>query len=300
MGALLPPAATSPNHNLFAAELFSKLVEQKSSQNIIYSPISIQTALSLAYIGAEGRTAEEMRDVLRLGQGDKTQVAENFGDFVRTLSKSKKVNEIQSPQLTIANRIYVAEDKKISPEFNRIAQEYFDAVAENLNFADKEKAVNTINKWVEEQTENKIHDLVKPDLFEPSSNAMVLVNAIYYKAQWLHPFVKYLKKDQIFNINSKEQEEVEFMFNSKNYRYAELSDLDAKVLELPYNNSDISMLIILPNDIEGLEKLETKLKNLDLNVITSRMTTANIDVYLPKFRIEYEVDLIDALEDVSV
>lgn len=291
------PITEAPNHNLFAADLFSTLVEQKSSKNIIFSPVSIQTALGLTFLGAKGDTAEEMRKVLRLGQGDKTRVAENFGDFVRTLSKKQKTTETDAPQLAIANRIYVAEGHRIAPEFNRIALEHFDAEAENVDFYNNEKARYTINKFVEEQTENKIRDLVKPGVLD-ADTAMVLVNAIYYKGKWKYPFDARRTNEQNFNINTRKQQNVKFMVNEILLNYAELPELDAKVVELPYNNSDITMMLILPNAIEGLEALETKLKNMDLNVISEKLNEKYIRVYLPKFRLEHEVDLKEPLMKV--
>lgn len=283
--------------NLFAADLLSVVVDKKYTQNIVYSPASIQTCMALAFIGAEGQTAQEMRKVLKLGEGDKIQVAEKYGEFLKTAFKQSKSPD-NAPQLNMANRMYVNDNIKISPQFNQIAQDYFEAKAENVDFSQSKTVVEKINNWVEEQTENKIKNLMQPDAVDGDTSA-VLVNAIYFNGKWLYPFSKISTEKTTFHMNSKQKLEVDTMYTDDSFGYVELPEFEAKALEMPYENSDISMLIILPNDMEGLEKLENKLKAVDLNVISSKMSVQDVDVFLPKFRIEFDIDLKEPLMKVS-
>lgn len=287
-----------PDYNLFASDLFSVIVDGKTSENIVYSPTSIQTSLALAFMGAEGETAEEMRHVLRLGKGDKIQIAQQFCNFIE--NSLKTVNTTGDfPKLQMANRLYVNDQLKVSPEFNKIALQYFDSEAEEVDFSDHKTVVEKVNHWVEQQTENKIKNVLKEDSVNADTNA-VLVNAIYFKAEWLNPFSLSSTSTSQFYLNSRESKEVEMMFNEHFFAYGELPELDATALEMPYENSDISMLIILPNKIEGLENLELKLKNKDLSYITDSLEIRKVHAYVPKFRIEFDIDLKEPLEKVSI
>lgn len=291
--------AEDSSYNLFAADLFTALVEGKSGQNIIYSPASIQACLTLAFMGAEGETAEEMRRVLHLGKRPKLEIANTFAKFIQSHNKSNHRTEEELPVLKMANRLYVNAALKVSEEFNRIAAEYFASQAEVVNFTHSKQAVANINNWVAQQTANRIQDLLKEDAFNSDTNAL-LINAIYFKAEWLNPFSQSTTSTATFYGSGNGAQPAEIMYNEGYYGYAELPELSATALEMPYNNSDISMLIILPNDVEqGLADLELKLKQRHLNDISDRMLVRKVHAYIPKFRIEFDVDLKEPLGKVS-
>ncbi|XP_005187409.1 serine protease inhibitor 42Dd isoform X1 [Musca domestica] len=277
--------------NLFAANLFSFVAPEHLGENVVYSPASIQTCLALGFTGADGKTAQEMRKVLYLGEGDKRQVAKNYGDFLKVAFKNTKDN---GPILKMANRLYANQNLQIAEEYNKIATEYLDAQAENVNFQNSQEAIQKINNWVEEQTENKIKNLMQPGSVDGTTSA-VLVNAIYFKAKWLKPFSLSSTRKGTFKLSTKQDVQVDMMYQDEKFQYGEFPKYDAKVLEMPYENSDLSMMLILPNEVEGLAKLEEKLKGVDLNEISSQLKTHDVDVFLPKFRIEFDIDLKEPL-----
>ncbi|KAM7344415.1 serine protease inhibitor 42Dd-like [Cochliomyia hominivorax] len=294
-GTIAP--SSSAEQNLFAADLLSVIVDEKSSENVVYSPASIQTALALAYMGAEGETQEEMRKALKIGQEeDKSVVAQRYGNFLKSAFGKTKEN---APQLKMANRLYINDQLKVLPHYNKIAQDNFQAKAETLDFNKGQEVAEQINKWVEQETENKIKNLLQPDAVNSDTSA-ILVNAIYFKGKWLKPFSKDTTMKRAFHTNNKENQEVDMMYQDDDFGYVDLPELKAKALELPYENSDISMLIILPDDKEGLAELEKKLKGVDLNVITSKMQEESVDVLLPKFRIEFDIDLKEPLKKLGL
>uniref|UniRef100_A0A1I8Q6X4 Serpin domain-containing protein n=1 Tax=Stomoxys calcitrans TaxID=35570 RepID=A0A1I8Q6X4_STOCA len=293
-GTIAP--STSASRNLFAADLFGVISLKQLYENVVYSPASIQTCLALASLGAEAETAKELRQVLYLGEGEKRQVAENYGDFLRVVFKNPKAN---GPILKMANRLYVNQNLKINDDFNKIANEFFDAKAENVNFENARDAVNNINSWVEQQTEHKIKNLLTPQSVDGDTSS-VLVNAIYFKAKWRNPFSVTSTAKNNFKINSKQQVQVDMMYQDDKFKYADLPEYNAKALEMPYENSDLSMLLILPNEVEGLAQLESQLKGKDLNEIASKLTQADVDVFLPKFRIEFDIDLKEPLKKMGL
>ncbi|XP_065369054.1 uncharacterized protein LOC135961482 [Calliphora vicina] len=293
------PYPDAGNHNLLAADLFHNVVDAKSSENIFFSPLSAETALTLLFAGAKGKTAENLQRVLRLKALDETGIAQDFGAFLKTVLKSQANTKTSDSALYLANRIYAADGLKISEEFNKNAIENFNGFAENVNFAEGKLAADKINNWLAQQTQDKIKNLLSEDDIDALTN-IVLVNALYFKGTWKQSFNKEATKPSDFQLNLKETIPVDMMHIQGTFNYADMPELAATALELPYNSNNLSLLVILPNEIEGLEQLEIKLKNVEFNYIPSRLAAKNLCACIPKFRIEHELNLRKALENLDL
>ncbi|XP_037825050.1 serine protease inhibitor 42Dd-like [Lucilia sericata] len=287
------------SHNLLAADLFHSLVESKSSENIFFSPLAAETALTSIYAGAKGKTAEDLRTILRLEPVDTNRVAQDFGEFLKTLLPTKSNTKTGDPQLFLANGIYIPAGFKISPEFNRILKDNFESLVENVNFAENKLTIDKINKWIEQQTNDKVKHVLHENDIDPFTNVL-LVNGLYFKGKWKYAFNKEETKTADFKLNLKEISKVDLMHIRGKFSYAQLKDIKAQALELPFNNTDMALIIILPDDIEGLAELEKHLKSLEFNYIPSRLAFKDVCAYIPKFRIEHEQDLRETLEKIGL
>lgn len=128
---------------------------------------------------------------------------------------------------------------------------------------------------------------------------MVLVNAIYFKGTWTYQFDPKHTFKAPFYLDEEKSVETDFMKIKKHFKYGNLDAYDATALELPYNNSDISMLIILPNKRNGLADLEAKLDQIDFADVSRNMYSQEVSVELPKFKIEFDINLNDPLKEVK-
>lgn len=183
--------------------------------------------------------------------------------------------------------------------FNQIAKRSFSSESQNLNFGDSAQSASTINKWVEDNTNNKIKDLISADSLSADTR-MVLVNAIYFKGFWTYQFDPKNTFKGPFYLNDHDTVTVDYMKIKKNFKYGSIQSLDATAIELPYKDSDITMLIILPNSKTGLSALESKLKTVNFEDISKNLYSQEVNVELPKFKIETELDLKDTLSAVSL
>lgn len=277
---------SSANNN-FANKLFKEL--SKKDGNVFFSPLSVHTALAMAYQGAGGKTAEQFQTGLTL---EKSAASDGYFGVMKAL------NSVENITLHLANKIYVKEGFSLKPTFKEVLTQKFFSEVEPINFGDNEKAANTINQWCESKTNKKIKDLIKPDDLDPLTR-LVLLNAIYFKGNWLEKFdVKNTRKDK-FYVNEKETVEVDMMFIHKKFMHAYNRDLEAQVLELKYTNQDVSMVIILPNEKFGIKGLEEKLADYDLSKLTEGMHESIVDLHLPKFKVETTMELNDPLKNVS-
>lgn len=253
------------------------------------SPFSVQVALSLTYNAAEGETANELAKGLKLSGTTKDEAAKSFHELMKSLQDDSS--------LKIANAIYVMKGYNIEPSYEKTAVDKYYSAISSLDFNHNVESAKTINTWVESKTNNKIKDLISPDILDGLTRA-VLVNAIYFKGFWKNQFKKELTQKAPFYTDEKNSVEVDMMHINENFLYGEIEELNADAIELPYNNSDISMLIILPKKRDGLPALEASLKNFDMDSLRQKMWNQKVEVAIPKFKIEFELSLKETLEKV--
>ncbi|XP_065367050.1 antichymotrypsin-2-like isoform X3 [Calliphora vicina] len=275
----------------FGVRLFSELVKTNRQKNIVFSPFSIQTCIAMARMGAEGKTALEMDEGLALAAQNPEDMANNYHAILAIYENS--------PILKIANKIYVMQNYEVQEKFNELLTKQFFSSAESLNFANSDSAAKTINTWVEGKTNNLIKDLVSPQVLNADTR-LVLVNAIHFKGEWVHQFPEKDTREMDFYLDETNTVKVQMMHINKRFRYGELPALDATALEMPYKDSDLSMLIILPNSRTGLADLEEKLKNVSLPDLTQHMYSTKVIVDMPKFKAEFEVELAEPLKKLGM
>lgn len=211
---------------------------------------------------------------------------------------AKSYQAANSP-VSIANKVYVMNGYTIKQQFHEIATKSFDSETESVNFAESAPTAQKINGWVEDKTKNKIKDLIDPSLLDDLTR-MVLVNAIYFKGSWATQFKKERTEKADFWTSETESKKVDMMFVKDHFRYGAVPELDATAIELPYANSTLSMLVILPNQKTGLAKVEEGLANIDLAEVSKKLHKTEVNVYLPKFKVEYDLSLKKPLEKVKM
>ncbi|XP_044253670.1 alaserpin-like [Tribolium madens] len=274
------------SNDLFASSLYKEILKNNkyNGKNLLISPLSAETVLALAQSGCRDETAQEIRSVLHL-PNDQTKIQNLYKTVLPTL-------DIHS-----ANKIYVKEKFPVLPDFKKIASEVFHADCKNIDFSKKDEAAGIINQWVEEQTNNKIRDLISPDILNDRTR-LVLVNAVHFKGHWSIPFPPTATFEENFYTGKAEVRKIETMHNQigRKYLYFECPHLNAKFLELPFENN-ASMTFILPNNKNGLASLE---KQIDRVLISHNLTRELVEVSLPKFAIESTFEFKDILKNLGV
>ncbi|NWX34430.1 SPB10 protein, partial [Notiomystis cincta] len=315
----------------FTVDLFNKLNETNKGKNIFFSPWSISAALALTYLGAKGTTATEMAEVLHFTQGagaeassvarpsrgrpkrrkldpeDKqaSDIHSGFNKLLTAINKPRSTYSLRS-----ANRIYVEKTFLLLPTYIQLSKNYYKAEPQKVNFKTApEQSGNEINAWVEKQTEGKIKNLLGPRDVTHSTK-LILINAIYFKAEWeakfkagnteLQPF-RLSKASSSCTLLTNKTKPVKMMYIRKTFPVLIMETLNFKIIELPYVKRELSMFILLPDDIKdsttGLEQLERELTYEKLSEWTDskKMTETLVDLYLPKFKMEERYDLSDSL-----
>ncbi|XP_014699275.1 serpin B3-like [Equus asinus] len=293
----------------FALDLFQQF-KKSEKDNIFYSPLSITSALAMMYLGAQGNTALQMGKVLHFNEvadnareRPTTVHAEKLGNvhhqFQKLLTGLKKSTDAY--ELSIANRLYGEKKFQFRQEYMENVKKFYLASVESADFKNAaEENRKKINSWVESQTNGKIKDVFPPHSLE--SAILVLVNAVYFKGQWDEKFEKRRTVEEKFWLNKDTSKSVQMMKQKSFFNFTELEDMQAKILEIPYKGKDLSMMLLLPNEVDGLQKLEGKLTAEKLIEWTSsqNMREKEVDLYLPRFKVEESYNLEEVLMSMGM
>jgi serpin B len=276
----------------FAVDLYRRLAA--APDNLFFSPWSIRTALGMVYAGARGRTERQMAFALddRLGQSRLHRATSRLERELRTTASGRP----SETELLTANAVWAAGDMHLDPAFADTLELLYAAPPTAIDFASGGAARATINAWVEEKTRGRVRDLIPPDALGPETR-LVVCDAIYLKAPWLHEFPASATAAGTFHGSDRNSVTVSFMLSDQVLRYSDNSHV--QVLELPYGG-DLVMPIFLPRDVAGLSAIERELDSDWLTGWVSRVEETFVRLSMPKFRIEDQLKLSGPLSAMGM
>ncbi|KAK9874768.1 hypothetical protein WA026_005575 [Henosepilachna vigintioctopunctata] len=278
----------SVSNRHLAKNVYTELAK-KSPDNLIFSPLSLQLILTLTRFGAKGHTEEELQKGLGLSS-DLGVVKQSVKDLLANLTGNKPYTVVT------ANKVYIKEGYPVKSSFKDIAKNIFLADIENVDFSKKEEAAEKINKYVEEKTENLIKNLIKAEQLDKLTR-MLLINTLYFKANWSHQFDEDETSIQKFSKSPTESLKVSLMRHVNFYRYGEIPELDAKVLQVPYKGNEVFLTIILPNKVDGLAHIQ---QNLEKALEPRDLKIHQVELQFPKFKMESDVKLKPLLKNLGI
>ena len=279
--------------NQFAVDLYAQLDREQPGKNLFFSPTSISVALAMTAAGARGPTQSGMANVLHLD----ADLPQAHAHYHQLLEQWNAVGAKRAYQLRVANRLWGQKGYPIRPEFLTLTRQQYGAEMLLLDFAQAEAARAEINRWVEQQTNDKIKDLIAPG----SLNAMtrlVLTNAVYFKGDWVQPFGKQNTREEDFAVSAQEKVRTPLMHQRTRLGYAEEETFQA--LELPYAGKELSMVVLLPKKVDGLPDLEKALTVDTLTALLLKLRVCEVITFLPKFKLETSFELNPTLEAMGM
>ncbi|UQA59819.1 serpin family protein [Polyangium aurulentum] len=279
----------------FALDIYQQLRGEPG--NFFYSPHSISTALAMTWAGARGQTETDMAAALHFNlPQDKLHAAFNKLDLeLASRGQGAQGADGKGFRLNVANALW----GQIGYHFE---DPFLDALGLNygagMNVVDYEKApleaVELINSWVEKKTEDRIKNILSPDSIDGSTR-LVLTNAVYFNAAWETPFEPGDTKDGAFTKQDGATVDVPMMHGNLQVPYGEGADYAA--VELPYDGNELSMVLILPNDLEAFE---ASLDGARLAAVTSSLEERMVDTKMPRFKFDSKWSLVDPLKELGM
>ncbi|XP_073954086.1 serine protease inhibitor 3/4-like isoform X1 [Choristoneura fumiferana] len=316
----------------FAAKFCNELGTDKTS---ICSPLSAEIMLALLALGCKNQSHDELLKALDMTDDD--AIRSSYGFLTSTLksvqdaalnvaNKERKPDDkyannifqfsldqldfignesaaanINNWVLNVANKVYLKKGGELKPDIEKDARNVFQSSLDQLDFIEKEAAAATINNWVAQQTNNKIKDIVSPDMMSEDTR-VVLVNAIYFQGLWVKPFYASATKNRSFRVNERTTIQVPMMSLTETYfDYGVSKELKAKLLRMKYQGGQASMVIVLPDEVEGLKSVLQKLAS-GHNIMTDieSMRSTDLDIVIPKFKVETTIDLKKLLPNLGI
>ena len=283
-------------NNAFALDLYGKLAQKApATGNVFFSPYSISSNLGLAYSGSQGATTHQLARAMQLNVSPQALPA-SWAALRQSLDKRTKTDG--GYQLTTANAVWGQQGLGFRPEFVELVKNGFAAEVRELNFkADPEKARTAINTWVSEETRGKFPQLLSPGAVNAGTE-VVLTNAVYCKAAWQRPFPKKATEEAPFFVKPEQTVKVPLM--KLTGAFSHYKGKDFQLLELPYLGGELSMIVLLPDRKNGLPQLEQSLTFANLNDWLSRLKKQDVQVLLPRFKINYDTELREVLSALGM
>lgn len=288
-------AALANGNAAFAFDLYHVLSAQEG--NLFFSPYSISVALAMTYAGAAGDTASQMGSALHFTLPP-DQLHPAFNAYSLDLQDRAEAVEEGTPfELSIANSLWGQQGFGFLPEFLDLLAMNYGAGMRLVDYgADPEAARQAINQWVSDETRERIRNLIPSGAIDELTR-LVLANAIYFKAAWLHPFEPATTAAAPFHRLDGSTVDVPMMHQDEGYGYVLGEGYGA--LELPYENGDVSMLIILPDEGQ-FSAVEQALSPTMVEDIVGRLTFGRVLLTLPTFTYESAFSLNDALRALGM
>jgi len=271
----------------FAIDLYGRV--KGGEGNLFFSPYSISTALAMTYAGARGETAQQMANVLHFPARHEPLHAA-FAALSTELNAIQKGGKVQ---IRVANSLWPQEKYPFLPEYLGLLKKYYDTSVTPLDYVNASDAARkTINDWVEQKTNRKITDLIKPGMLNALTR-LVLANAVYFKGKWAQQFDPKETAEQPFHLATGKDVECQMMVHHGRYGYAAGHHL--QMLELPYVGRDLSMVVLLPNEPDWFGVLEDKLTAANLAQWMNALQETEAVVFLPKFTLTRDFNLKQTL-----
>ena len=283
--ALLPQVARD---NAFALQLFRQMSANSGDSNVVISPLSISIALGMAWNGAAAETKAEMTNLL----GTNGMADSLVNQYYEVMQKSLPVVD-SSTVVNLANSLWYAPDFVVKPTYLKLNQDFFDAEIRQINFH-QTWAKDTINAWVDAKTNHLIDKILNAT----SDERMILINAVYFKGVWVNPFDPEKTYSSTFTKQKGGTKQVNMMSKLDTLRYGE--DANAQYLDLLYGNGAYSMTIVLPKTGKTTTDILTSLTPESLNATVSSLVKQQVQVNLPRFKVECDFSLVKPLKALGM
>lgn len=293
--------ATFPDETIeLSVNIYNHIRSTGEDENILFSPLGITLAVGMMEFGTQGSTLKEIHHAMgydSLKNGEEFAFLKDLSDLI-TSEESRCV-------VKLANSLFVQNGIHVNDEFLQMMKKYFNTGVNHVDFSQNIAVANYINKWVENNTNNLLKDLVSPRDFDAVTH-LALINAIYFKGNWKSQFRPENTRTFSFTKDDESEVQIPMMYQQGEFYYGEFSDGSNEaggiyqVLEIPYEGEEISMMLVLSRQEVPLATLEPLVKAQLIEEWANSVKKQKVEVYLPRFTVEQEVDLKDVLKALGI
>ena len=287
--------AIAKGNNRFALDLYAELKDEPG--NLVFSPLSISTAMAVAYGGAKGDTAREIADVMHFELEPR-----RFHAAWRRLSSvlKERAKEYGMP-FTSSNAVCIQKDYRLKSGFANLISHTYEAVIMRCDFGrDSAGTCRRVNAWVSERTHGKIAHILAPDHLNALAR-LILVNCTYFRGSWVYQFDKSETRDQPFRLVTGDQVNIPMMEQTAEFRY--YREPAMQIIALPYRGRELALIILLPSEDDGLPDLERRINTENLNTWIGNLREQprqKVFVKIPRFKMRAGFRVTEPLKKLGL
>jgi serpin B len=274
--------------NEFAFALFNQT--QSNESNYFLSPLSVGIALGMTLNGAEGETKQGILNTIQFGDLTDVDVNKGYFDLINLLSEMDR-----TVSMNIANSVWYRNTLTVKPDFKSIIETDYKGTVQGLDFSSP-TSKNTINKWVEDRTNNKIKDVIED--IDPSL-VMFLINAIYFKGDWAYRFDKAKTRSDNFYLDGGQVIQTEMM-QAEKVAVSTFSHEKFSLVNIPFGNKQFEFSVLLPNSQYTTEDIVPDLRPDALNEWMSKAHDQTVELRMPKFKMKWKKRLNEDLSAMGM
>lgn len=282
--------AVVQGNSAFAIDLYQQL--RHADGNLFFSPYSISTAFAMTYAGARGETEKQMAQTLHFSLDQET-----LHPALATVQASLNQSNQAGATLHIANSLWPRNGHALLDNYLSLTKKCYGVSISPVDYAQPQQASDTINQWIRENTAGKIDQVLAPGAIDDLTE-MILVNAIYFKGTWQHQFHPGLTGPNAFYLTNETPIKTPMMMQTAKVLYAETNGL--QILQLPYDGARLSMLVLLPQETEGLARLEMRLSAENIERWKAQLGKTKVRIGLPKFTLRASFRLDETLKTMGM
>jgi serpin B len=274
----------SSANNKVAFKFLSETLKTNNKENVIISPLSLSTILALTQNGAVRNTKEEMLKALELQGLDDSTINESYRNIIAHF------NSLKGIETKIGDSIWIRKNADVKKELISVGKNYYEAEINEVDFT-KKNTVDAVNKWVSGRTAGKINKMM--DSFEDDTY-MTLINTVYFKGKWNNPFTERSTSKQKFTSSDGSIKDVDMMKETMGIDYMKNTNFQA--VRIPYEDQNFGMYVFLPSKDSSVDKLTNEMTMENWNKWINEFKKTQVQVSLPKFKIEFEEELNSMLK----
>ncbi len=290
-----PPGEMLQDMNHFSLEFFRQLSEENPNQSMAFSPASLNMAMAIVYSGAREETQKQMSKLL----GFSLQYSDFHPAWHAYFSEMQHITRDTLVDFNLANKVFLEQSYEILTQYKEDVETWHNGAFEKTDFLNHPReAEQHINSWVEDLTRNRIQDLIPSGTLSDLTR-LVLVNAMYIKSDWKHPFKEENTREKMFRTLSGEEIPKDFMIQRQsNIPWYEGEDFTA--LELPYTTPELSLILIKPHD-KTTEDLTRFIPDVETyNQIIRGLRQEEVEMEIPSFKLETAFTLSEPLREAGL
>ena len=275
--------------NGFAMDLYSRLSSERPGDNVLFSPWSIFSAFALVHEGAAGKTAGELSATFGFPDGKAAQFAASPADL----------NPHGAPyRLSVANALWIDDSGEPAPGYVGVARAGYGSDVFGVDFA-APQTVEQANGWIAEKTGGRIKNILGPDTVDEMTR-LLITNAVYFKGWWENTFVEGSTYEDRFWVSANKSVPVQMMTTGEGILVGHAELETAQMIEMKYKGGRISMLVLLPDERDGMGRLESQLDADRLAAWREQLKITKFEIHFPKFDIDARYDLKDTLDGMGI